>query len=320
MEFPRALDPIRAISAAFRILGAATGPILVGGILLALVGGDHGPKLIFSENHENWHYEFTAPLVGFFCCGGLVSFLLECWISCGYARAVEEVARTGATTFGRVFDAGGRFVDMLLARLLAALLWIAILLPIGLIALGAVGLHEGLDAPEGLAAVLGIGAALLYLPVALYFLLGLAFVTQAVALDACSPTRALARSWELARGRRLSLFVFFLVVGLFSFIGVCLCCVGMFLTAPLAIVATNEAYLALTRGDERRSWWIEGRPGTPPAPSMPGPSFVASEPAPVPPSSVPPAPPPPAAPSWPADASAGAPPAPPPPGDAPPAI
>ncbi len=297
MEFPRALDPIRAISAAFRILGAATGPILVGGILLMLVGGDHGPHFVISDDHRHWEHMFTAPLVGFFCCGGLVFFLLECWISYGFARAVEEVARAGTTTFGRVFDSDGRFGDMLLARVLSLLLSIAILLPFGLIVLGAVGLHEGLDAPEGLAIVLGIGASLLYAPVALYFFLGLMFVTQAVALDACSPTRALSRSWELARGRRLALFVFAIVTGLFSIAGLCLCCIGVFLTGPVALVATNEAYLALTRVDERRSWWIERAPGSSSAPPMSGPNVSAAGVDPVAPSAIPPAAPPP----WPRD-------------------
>lgn len=310
MEFPRALDPFRALSASFRVLSAATGPILLGGILLTIVGGG-GPRFGFSIHDGRFDPDFLPLVIGLGGCLGLAFFVFESWLSIGYARAVEEVERTGSTVFERLFDSAGRFGDMLLARVLAALLAIAIALPWGLVALACVIL-DGVDAPEALTAMVGVLGFLAYLPVAIYLLLGLCFVMPAVALDGLSPTHALSRSWELARGRRLALFWFSVVTAIFAVAGICACCAGVFLTVPLSLVAWNDAYLALTRGAERGSWWIEGGRSTPPfsgpgtgpsgsgpvrpsssgleGPGLGGPSLRTSSPAPAAPPSPPSAP------------------------------
>ena len=124
---------------------------------------------------------------------------------------------------------------------------------------------------------------LLYLPVIVYVGLGLSLVKQAVAYEGLRPTQAIRRSWDLVAGQRWMLFLYLIVLGLFTLLGVCLCCVGyLLLTGPLTLIAQHESYLALTRGAERPSWWIETRnviqpgagswgPGAPPAPPRPAP-------------------------------------------------
>lgn len=287
MDFPRALDPFRALSASFRVLSAATGPILIGGILLTILGG-LGPKIGINFDDELDIDRDVLPFVlGIGCCVGLAFFVLESFLAIGYARAVEEVERTGRTTWERVHGGGDLFPSMLGARLLSLVLQIAIVLPWILVGVGCAVLENALDAPDELVAVFGVLGFLVYLPVALYLFLGLSFVTQAVALDRESATGAIARSWELARGRRLALFFFAICNAVLTFVGFCVCCVGVLFTGTLAIVSWNDAYLALTRGEERRGWWIESGSAS----SSGGPTYVAS--APPPPVAPPPPPPPP---------------------------
>ena len=88
-------------------------------------------------------------------------------------------------------------------------------------------------------------------------LLGISLVPMAVAVERRGAFDSFSRSWELVRGNRLQLFLFHLVTGLFTLLGVCLLCVGVFITGPLAYTAQMEAYLRLVRSrEEQRSWVV----------------------------------------------------------------
>jgi hypothetical protein len=261
MKFPSALDPIRSLQAAWKLLTLAPGPLLVGGIALALMEGGHCVGLSQDEHDPEW----IGPPAFLVCCcyAGLVFFLISSWLEIGFARCVDETRHTGRTSFATLWDSRGRFGHMVLARLLAALIVIAAMLPIVGIVLLAVFLDRGPHLREPIPGLVAIGGVLLYLPILLYIGLGLSWVTQAVALEERAAVDALRRSWQLASGHRLSLLIFRIALVLFAMLGFCCCCVGYFLTAPLTEIARNEAFLGLTRD--------EARPILPAAPAIEAP-------------------------------------------------
>jgi hypothetical protein len=91
-------------------------------------------------------------------------------------------------------------------------------------------------------------AALFALPVYVYVDAGLRLGDLAVTLENLGPTDALDRSWELARGNRVTLWTFFLVMDLVSVAGLLFCFVGAIATSAAAETGTTEAFLLATRG------------------------------------------------------------------------
>lgn len=271
MSFAHAYDPIRALQSGWRLIGRAPLPLLVGGVLLVFTGGVRLGGTRVLEVHEV-DFGVAALLQALLCCGfgfGLVAFLANCWLSIGFANAVEEAARTGNGDLATIFEPKGRMVSMVLARILVFLAQLAAAVPFAILGIGAVVSIEELrwaDELVGLGTVFGV---LLYLPVFVYVCMGLALVAPAVALEGREPSDAVRRSWELARGNRLRLFVYFLVMTVVALIGFCLCCVGVFFTATLANVAQFESFLRATRGDETTGWWVERGDAPPPVPPAP---------------------------------------------------
>lgn len=253
MHFPPALDPFRALGAAWRILFRSFGPLIVGGVLLVVFDN---AKLGFGVDDDvHFWRQVVEHVLGAACCG-LVGLLVTAWIEIGFARCVEATARDGTTSFETLFDSRGRYGEMLLALFLRALIAIALGLPFFMLSLGGRVLDRHTDVPEPLIVLAAIAAVIVYVPVMLYVLLGIAFVPQAIALEGRSATDAFRRSWEIARGHRLALFVLFLVLVVLAFVGLCCCLVGVLFTGTLANVAKNEAFLAWTRPAERAGWWI----------------------------------------------------------------
>jgi hypothetical protein len=106
--------------------------------------------------------------------------------------------------------------------------------------------------------------------VVLYIFLGFVFVNSAAALDECGAMEAVRRSWRAARGHRLALIWLLFITTLAALSGVLLFCVGYLFTISLGTLVPAEAYLALTRGEERKRWWIStGEVGEPDAESSP---------------------------------------------------
>ena len=301
MRFPSALDPIRSLTAAWKLITRAPGPLLVGAILLVITDGGMGTGGHFDNGQSNvnpaemWQVWLLAPFViGFVCVVWAAMFLISSWLWIGFARAVDETRATGITTFTTVFDSRGRYVDMLLARLLVFGIELVAAVPYGVIALVAYLLYDQHIAGETEAIVAGVGAALLYTPVYLYIVLGFSWVPQVVAIEERAPFDALKRSWQLAAGCRLSLAVYWVVLALFTFLGVCACCIGVFFTSAWSYVSRCEAFLELTREDARPiAPPSESYAATPVEPAPPGappssPYGAPFNPPPLPPSAPPP--------------------------------
>jgi hypothetical protein len=306
MDFSAAFDPFRALRASWSAVRQAPLPLLLGGILLVFTSGNGGGGAGFNpggmQGSFDRDFEDLLPvfvgIAALACCVGTVFFLFSSWLEVGFQNTVQRVLETGEGDAGMLFDARGRFWDMVLVRLFAALLTFAAALPLLLVAAAiAFAADRGL-APEGALIVFGILLGLILITVVIFVALGLSLSTQAVALEGLRPGEALRRSWNLVAGHRLQLFLYWLVLGVFSFLGVCACCVGVLLTGSLARIAPVDSYLALTRGGERPSWWIETARVTPAAPAGSWGTTSAPPPPAPPPPYEPPAPPPPPAPPF----------------------
>jgi hypothetical protein len=271
MSFGQAYDPIRSLKAAWSLLKQAPVTVMLGGLLLAFLesGGSAGarfnPDLDRLDRAENLDeilrqvFDQMQPwlliMIPIALCIGIGFFALSSWIEVGFARAIELSLRTGRDEIGKVFSGGDRFGAMLLARFLGGLIQLASALPLIGAALGVVILARGNGFGPGL--VIGLVAfTLLWSVVMVYVGLGLYLVNPIVALEACRPTEAIARSWSLASGNRLQLLWFLILQFLLTMAGICACCIGLLLTMPLTQVMRFEAYVALTKGEQYPQWWI----------------------------------------------------------------
>lgn len=275
MEFNQAYDPFRALQTSWQALKKAPLPLMIGGVVLMITsgGGGGGGNIGNSfQGNEDVNWEVMAPLilgfVGLFCCLGIVFFVISSWVRIGFANAVEEVLRTGDSDVGKVFDGRGRLGSMILARILAILIAIASFLPYGLVVLIAALATEGFTRNEEVGAVILVAGAVLWLPVILYVALGVALTEQVVALEGLRPVDSVRRSWSLVKGHRWMLLWYSIATGFFAVIGICACCIGIFLTGTMTEIAKSESFLAFTRGGERDGWWI--KTGSAPASAEPG--------------------------------------------------
>ena len=318
MRFGDAYDPIRSLKTTWSLVKQAPLSTLIGGLLLALFsGGGGGGGANFgniSQHHDgssSIDWSVLLPIVlgilGIVLCVVIVCFLVSSWLLPGFARAIQHSLRTGSDDIARVFDASGRFVPVMLTRLLGLAISLLISLPFVAVTVVAFLIANTHRHADGAVVLLAVLAALAYLPIFIYLSLGLSLMQPIAAVEEATPSQALKRSWEIAHGNRWQLIWFFLFTGIFGAIGVCACCIGVFLTMPMAQVMQIEAYLALTRGDQYSSWWIgrggflEHHPqgwGSDPANLSSAPPIASAPSIPVapqaPPQPPPPAPPPPA--------------------------
>jgi len=263
MEFNQAYDPFRALQTSWQAVKQAPLPLLVGGGVLVITNGGSGGGGNFGSSFQdkNLDWDVLAPMivgiVGLGLCLGIVFFVISSWVRIGFANSVEEVLRTGQGDVGRVFDGKGRLGPMILSRLLCGLIFIATMLPLGLVVLFAALATSGFHQNEGVGWAIGIVGMLLWLPIFFYVWLGLLLADQAVALEGLQPVDSIRRSWSLVQGHRWMLLWYSIVTGLFAAVGLCACCIGIFLTGSMTEVAKSESFLALTRGGERGGWWIQ---------------------------------------------------------------
>ena len=244
------------------------------------VGGliDAGASLPFS-------IPFTVPLQGyspFESIGGLgvgvivaivavvllvmvAFFALRCWVHPGYIRVQNATLVGGEGTFGDLFSGGDKFMSIAGWKILKALIGMGVFivsaLPGGIL----LGLAF-MDGGDPNVAFLAGGIVLMLLiavPGSIYVSLGLTMGELAITLEGVGAMGALDRSWSLAKGRRVGLFVFFLVFGIANIIaaivGICLLCVGWFITVPamrsIYETAFTEGFMLITQGREASQSW-----------------------------------------------------------------
>ncbi len=181
---------------------------------------------------------------------GLALLAFRAWIHAGYLRLHEQVLSTGVGDFGVLFGASDVFWNMAGYKVVRALISLGTTLLA--LAPGALLLIPGI-AMESTALMVagGVLMVLLIVPVMIYVSLGLKFGEHAVSLDGCTTMGALEASWELARGNRLRMFFYLLVMGIIAMVGICMFCIGIIFTRAITDTGVTEAYLLATRPDER---------------------------------------------------------------------
>ncbi len=255
MNFKDAFNPIRSIGATFETMNKAPAQLWGGGLLLALFGIlSGGGSNISNNSSSHMSEEMLVMAGGGGCCFTIILFLLTCWIKPGVSFNLQTVMRTGEPDTQGIFDSRGRFVDLAITSFLkglviligALLLMVPVLIPIFLV---------GGHGMEGVFIAVIIFTVVVNLPTLIYLTCGLALVEEVVIFEGASVGAAFSRSWNLARGNRMSMVLYGIVNFIFTILGVLLCCVGVIATSAVSTLAWSEAYLRLTEeeGDQARA-------------------------------------------------------------------
>jgi len=260
MEFPSALDPLRSLKAVWRAVRASPGAIagwwaigLGGGMLI--YGAFYVGVFVLLASGQEVGQDLAwlaggaalALALGF----GLLMFVVQAWWRIGLENVLADTLRTGRSELADAWKPRGRVWALIATQLLVGLAMFATYLPLLVVSVLAAALLR--DERSGLVI---LPAVFLWLPFLAYVGLGFLLAPSAAALDGLGPIGALRRSWQLAKGRRIALLVFWIGVILAALAGLLLLCVGYLATTALTILMPAEAYLALAHPEERRGWWI----------------------------------------------------------------
>lgn len=184
------------------------------------------------------------------------------WFVPGYIRVHREILETGAGQWVTLFSGADRFVSMFLWQLLGGAVGLGSFVVLSIPA--AVPLVYGIMNDNTMLALVGGAIGLVFtLPAAIYIALGMSLGDHAVVLDELGAVDALARSWSLVSGNRLWMFFYNFVTMLVQILvalpGLCLCCVGIYLTRPLGFairdLGVTESYLLHTQPPEVTERW-----------------------------------------------------------------
>jgi len=233
--------------------------LILGGILLALTEGEGFSGVHYSGEDWDDPEALTAGALGLVCCCiGFGIWVLNCLLQVGFAGATQRVMVTGEERFSDLFQERGLWFSMVLARLLKTVLLVAATLPFLFMIGGPLLLAEALDV-ETLGAVAAVFFGVAYIPIWFFVILGLVLVEQAVAVESLAPVAALQRSWEVAKGNRLSLFVFLVVTAIVELAGLLACCIGVLFTAAWSYTAWYEAYIRFALKTPPEGMWVDTR-------------------------------------------------------------
>ena len=169
-----------------------------------LAGGEIGPELII------------LVMVMISLAIGLVSMVVNVFLSLGYARILLRIVRRERPDFMLLFSGLPYLVPGLVANLL--------------VGIGA-----------------ALGCLLLIVP-GVILMLGWSFFMFLIVDKGCGPIEALKESWRITDGEKGPLFLWFLVCGLLVAAGIMACCVGVFVSGPLCGIGTALIYVKLQHG------------------------------------------------------------------------
>jgi hypothetical protein len=288
-SFRDAFDIGQRLTSGFEALGRAPWPLLLGAVLMQCTersggsysggGGGDGGSWDEADRLESYDWDSLGSHIGelsglasggaigqlgmgelailvsiFLAVMGIVIgcavviVLFRAWLHPGYLRLRAEILRTGSGSFATLFGGADVFGSMLAYKVLSWVISMGVVL--GALVPGIAVVIVGAVLESTPVAVVGlVMAALLSTPVSIYVWLGLRFGAHAVALDGDGALEALERSWALARGHRLRMLLYMVVTGALWLGGMCVCCVGIFVTRAVVDVARTEAYLLATRDE-----------------------------------------------------------------------
>ena len=260
MNFSEAFNPFRSLKSVFETMNLQPAHLWGGGVLLLfLEGGVQGGFQGWGGLERTLGEGVMAFLVCGACVLGIGLFLASIWLAAGLFLNFRSVMQTGEATSGGLFDHQGKFLPLLLTRLLVGLASLLAVLPLGIllglvifIGVSAEAMTVDLGAPSGLFVAIAFLMALVGIFVSIYVGMGLVLSEAALLYEDREPVDAVKRSWTMAKGNRLRLFAFVLVVFLFTLAGLFFCCVGVIATGTIARFSILEAFLQLseTQGEE----------------------------------------------------------------------
>ncbi len=162
----------------------------------------------------------------------------------GGFRVAIDALEGRAPSFAAYFAAMARTPGAVLQMLLA---YAALALPLG--ALGGIAYLVYLGFGEGPAFATGFVGALVLLVPMLWAWLGVLFGWLELAYDPdCSAIAALGRSWAIARGHRLDIFLMGIVLSAATLAGLLMCCIGYLPALGFTWALHAAVYLGLRRG------------------------------------------------------------------------
>ena len=252
MIFQNAFDPFRSLKATFAAMNLAPAQLWGGGLLIAFLDACASNS---GQNNSSGGGVSEEVIVMVACVGcslGLIAFLAACWLRPGVFLNLKSVLETGEPDSKGIFDHRGLFVQLLLASLLKGV----ILVGVSLLVMGPLigSFFLAMSAGEELGGAVMIGALVFFvvigLPTLIYLSCGLALVGEIVIYERARPMEALSRSWNMAGGNRMQIFLYGLVTGIFALLGLLLCCVGVIATSAITTLAWGEAYLQLNGSAE----------------------------------------------------------------------
>lgn len=261
MHKTEAFQPFRALQSAWEILMKAPLPMWVGGLILVVIEQFSGAgwNFNFGDGRDfERHFWLFIPVLGLGLVLTIVVMAVTSWLKVGYYGGVEAVMREGDFEFERIFKTQGRWMNVFLVHVFQLILVVVAVLPFFLCSVLAMAIGHGVGLRGGeMAALVGL-VCLFYVPVFIYFLLGFTLMPYAAALDELGPKASLARSWSLADGLRVQLFLMGLLHLALTILGLCVLCVGSLAGMILGHVMWTEAYVQATR-DDLGDWWINTR-------------------------------------------------------------
>ena len=257
MNARKALQPVRCLGSAWGLTKRSPAALWLPGLLIMIVGSmstvldllGASPALVDLGEEPVPSLEPISSVLYTYWMGvnsvtAVVAGLMLAWLRLGYYRGVRAAMRAGSVEFGGMFDTGGRWWSFCLTSLLSVVLIMLASVPVFLVSL----LGRNLGGAEDEATIVALVGQLLYLPVWLYLLLGLTWMLQASALEELGPIAALKRSWQLARGNRLRIFLLVLVTFGMGLLGVFACLVGYFPAGILVEIMWVESVVQITAG------------------------------------------------------------------------
>jgi hypothetical protein len=192
----------------------------------------------------------------------LLSQMVQGMFEMGLYRVYFDVLAGQKADIGRMFSQFPKVGVFIAQRLLLIALFVVPILGylalVGGVAIATSGGHLDINDPSHLfdhlgdspapLAVISLGLLILIVPL-YYFALPFYFATaELVYVDGVGVMESLRNCWTIAKGFRLSIFGFALLVGLIAIVGVLACCIGLLPAVALGNMLIACLYLTLRTG------------------------------------------------------------------------